>query len=50
MWYEMFGIDEDLDGSLIDSREECGSSKYSIGHSSEENVVYDGVLESMCWL
>ena len=47
--YEMLGIHEDSDGALIDNREEYGSSTYSSDHLSEENVVYDGVYESMCW-
>ena len=48
MSYEILGIHEDSYGALIDSREEYGSSTYSSNHSSEENVVFDGVSESMC--
>ena len=44
----MLGIHEDSDGALIDSREESKSTTCSFNHSSEENAVYDGVLESMC--
>ena len=39
MSYEMMGIHEESENSLIDSREEYRSST----SSSEENVVYDGV-------
>ena len=48
MSYEMLGVHEDLDDALIDSREEYVLYTYSSNHSSEENVVSDGVLESMC--
>ena len=48
MSYETLGIHEDSNCGLIDSREEYGSSTYSSNHSSEENVVSDGVSESMC--
>ena len=44
MSYEMLGIHEDSNSALIDSKEEYRSST----SSSEENVVFDGVLESMC--
>ena len=43
MSYETLGIHEDLDGGLIDSREEFRSSTSSFDHSSKENVVSDGL-------
>ena len=48
MSYEMLGIHEKLNGALIDSRKDYESSTSSSDHSSEENVVSDGVSESMC--
>ena len=47
MTYEMLGIHVDLDGPLVDNREEYGSSTSSSNHSSKDNVDYDGVSESM---
>jgi hypothetical protein len=44
---EMLGIHVDSDGALIDNREEYGSSTSSSNHSSEDNVDFDGVSESM---
>jgi hypothetical protein len=41
--YEMLGIYANLDGALIDNREEYGSSTYSSSHSYEDNVDSEGV-------
>ena len=41
--YEMLGIHEDSYGALIDNREEYKPSTSSSDHSSEENVVSNGV-------
>ena len=49
MTYEMMGIDVDSHGAPIDDRDEYGSSTSSYDHSSKQNVVSDGVSESMCW-
>ena len=48
MSYEMLGIHKDSHGALIDKREEYGSSTSPYDHSSEENVFFGGVSESMC--
>ena len=48
MSYKMLGINEYLDNALIASIDEYGSSTSSSNHSFEENVVSNGVPESMC--
>ena len=46
--YEILGIHKDSDGALVDSREEYRSSTSSSNHSSEENLVSNGMSKSMC--
>ena len=43
---EILGMHVDSDGAFIDKREEYGSSTSS-NHSSEDNVDFDGISESM---
>jgi hypothetical protein len=43
----MLGMHVDSDGAFIDNREEYGSSTSSSKHSSEYNVDYDGISETM---
>ena len=43
----MSGMHVDLDGAFINNREEYGSYTSSSNHSSEDNVDFDGISESM---
>jgi len=47
MTSEMLSMHVDSKGELVDYREEYGSSTSLYGHSSEDNVNFDGVSKSM---
>jgi hypothetical protein len=44
---EMLGMHVDSDGAFINNREKYGSSTSSSNHSYEDNIDFDGILESM---
>ena len=47
MTAKTFGIHEDSDGALVDSREEYGSSTSSSSDAYENSVDFDGVSKAM---